>query len=82
MSTSFGKLTKKNNHKYDIKRILNKDTLELEFLFKNSRDSLEKLTVVEAERRIALDNLRKLTLELQSKRLDYNSKSSYKYFSL
>lgn len=76
----FGKLTE--NKKYDIKRILNKDTMNIDYLFENVQGGLEKLTVIQAERQIALENLRKLTNELQTKRLRYKAKSSCKYFTL
>lgn len=82
MSVVFGNLTRKNKQFYDIKKILDKDSMEIDYLFKNSQNSLERLTVIEAERRIALENLRKLTSELQTKRLRYNAKSSCKYFTL
>lgn len=82
MSMLFGKLTQKNKQYYDIKKILNKDSMEIDYLFQNSRNSLEHLDVIEAERKIALENLRKLTSELQTRRLRYNAKSSCKYFTL
>ena len=56
--------------------------MELNYLFKNSNKTLEAMTVVDAERRIALENLRKLTDELQTKRLRYNAKAFCKYFTL
>lgn len=82
MAKSFCNLTTKNKKDYNIKRILDKDSLEINYLFENSKKTLEKMTVIEAERRIALENLRKLTSELQTKRLRYNSKSFCKYFTL
>ncbi len=82
MAKSFCNLTTKNKKNYNIKRILDKDSMEINYLFENSQKTLEEMTVIEAERRIALENLRKLTSELQTKRLRYNSKSFCKYFTL
>ena len=82
MAKSFCNLTKKNKKNYNIKRILDKDSMEINYLFENSKKTLEEMTVIEAERKIALENLRKLTSELQTKRLRYNSKSFCKYFTL
>lgn len=76
----FGNLTKKTN--YDIKRVLNKDTMHIDYLFENSTGKLEQLSVVQAERQIALENLRNLTKELQTKSLRYKAKASCKYFTL
>ena len=76
----FGNLTKRT--KYDIKRSLNKDTMNIDYLFRNSKGDLEKLSVIQAERQIALENLRNLTKELQTKRLRYKAKASCKYFTL
>ncbi len=82
MAKSFCNLTTKNKKNYNIKRILDKDSMEINYLFENSKKTLEEMTVIEAERKIALENLRKLTSELQTKRLRYNSKSFCKYFTL
>ena len=54
----------------------------LDYLFSSSKKLLDKLTVIEAENRIALENLDKLTKELQTKRLRYNAKAACKYFTL
>lgn len=78
----FGTLTKDTKKKYDIKKILNKDTMELNYLFKNSNKTLQKLTIIDAERQIAMENLRNLTTELQTKRLRYNARAACKYFTL
>ena len=82
MTKSFCNLTVKNKIKYDIKRTLDKDSMEINYLFQNSNKTLETMTVIDAERRIALENLRKLTEELQTNRLRYNAKSFCKYFTL
>ena len=82
MTDLFCNLTTRNKKQLNIKRILNKDTMELNYLFKNSNKTLEAMTVVDAERRISLENLRKLTDELQTKRLRYNAKAFCKYFTL
>ena len=71
----FGNLTK-------IKRTINKETMHIDYLFQDSNGKLEQLSVIQAERQIALENLRNLTKELQTKRLRYKAKSSCKYFSL
>ena len=80
--TPFGTLIRKNEEKNNIKRILNQDNMELEFLFNNVYGQLEKMTVISAERQIALENLRALTQQLQDKRLEYNSKEKSKYFTV
>lgn len=77
---TFGNLTKKAH--FDIKRVLNKDTMHIDYLFQNSFGKLEQLSVVQAERQIALENLRNLTKELQTKSLRYKAKASCKYFTL
>lgn len=82
MSFSFGTLITKNKRKYDIKEILKNDTLNLEYLFQNSYNNMKEFEVIEAERKLALENLRKLTTELQTKRLRHKAKSSCKYFTL
>lgn len=79
-SQNFGNLI--NQKKYDVRKILNQDTMHLDYLFKNSNGSFEELSVIQAERMIALENLRKLTNELQTKRLRYKARSSCKYFTL
>ena len=76
----FGNLTQKT--KYDIKRILDKDTMNIDYLFENSMGRLEQLSVIQVERQMALENLRTLTKELQTKRLRFNAKKSCKYFTL
>ena len=80
--TPFGTLIRKNEEKNNIKRILNQDNMELEFLFNNVYGQLEKMTVISAERQLALENLRALTQQLQDKRLEYNSKEKSKYFTV
>ncbi len=76
---NFGTLTQKN--KIDIKTFVDSETKDIDYLFKNSRNQLEKLTVIDAERQIALDNLRKLTEELQGKPLAYASNSKFTFFT-
>lgn len=75
------RLFKKSVSDINIRKFINKDTKELEYLFKNSNKKLEGLTVIEAERRIALDNLRKLTQELKEGRLHYNNESKLNFFT-
>ena len=80
--SNFGKLTLKQKKLNDITSILASEDKELDILFQNHLHKLEKLTVIDAERKIALENLRKLTIQLQTKRLRRNSKASCKYFTL
>lgn len=80
--SEFGNLTLKQKKLYDIGKILNKQDRDLDILFQNSMDKLEKLTVIDAERTSALENLRTLTTILQTKRLRSKVKSSNKYFTL
>ena len=80
--SEFGNLTLKQKKLYDIGEILNKQDRDLDILFQNSMDKLEKLTVIDAERTSALENLRTLTTILQTKRLRSKVKSSNKYFTL
>ncbi len=77
---NFGTLTKKEQN--NIKPILNKDTLAIDYLFRNSQDKLEKMTVIAAEREIALNNLRNLTQELKNQRLAYSSDPKFRYFTV
>ena len=80
--SEFGNLTLKQKKLYDIGEILNKQDRDLDILFQNSMDKLEKLTVIDAERTAALENLRTLTTILQKKRLRSKIKSNNKYFTL
>lgn len=80
--TNFGYLTLKQKKLYDICQILKKDDFEIDVLFGNSLSKLEEMTVIEAERKAALDNLRVLTSILQTKRLRNKAKSCNKYFTL
>lgn len=80
--SEFGNLTLKQKKLYDIGEILNKQDRDLDILFQNSMDKLEKLTVIDAERTAALENLRTLTTILQTKRLRSKIKSNNKYFTL
>ena len=82
IENNFGTLTKKKKKLYDITEILNAGKSELDSLFKNSELKLEKLTVIEAERQAALENLRTLTSLLQTKRLRDKVKAGNKYFTL
>ena len=66
--------------------VLSKDMTKgeyyLDYLFKNSNKMLSKMTVIESERQIAYENLKKLTSQLQTKRLRYNAKAACDYFTL
>lgn len=77
MIKSFGSLTLSV---LDETPVYNKKPLD--FLFQNYDSKLVDLTVIEAEYKIAFENLKKLTTELQTKRLRYNAKSACKYFTL
>ena len=82
MVKQFGTLLFNNeNNDNNIKSFVNQESLALDYLFKNSRDKLEKLTVIEAERRIALENLRKLTQELKDRRLNFDTDSKLNFFT-
>ncbi|MBQ9246747.1 hypothetical protein IJ182_10825 [bacterium] len=81
MVGKFGTLTKKNKQIYNIKTLLNQDTLEIEYLFGNAKKQLERMTVIEAERQIALDNLHEMAQELKSRRLQYNQNAKLNYFT-
>ncbi len=78
----FGNLVSKKNENMDVRIILNRNTKELEYLFRNTNNEIEKLNITEAERRIALENLRTMTALLQTRRLRNKIKSSSKYFTL
>ena len=82
VKTNFGHLTNKKQKFYDITEILKKDSIVLDVLFQNSTQQLEKLTVIEAERQAAIENLRTLTTRLQTKRLRNKVKENNKYFTL
>lgn len=66
-NTAFGSLTLKQKKISDIKEILNNDNIDLDYLFKDSLKKLDGLSVIEAERQMALENLRTLTALLQKK---------------
>ena len=82
IENNLGTLTKKKKKLYDITEILSSEKKVLDSLFKNSELKLEKLTVIEAERQAALENLRTLTSLLQTKRLRDKVKAGNKYFTL
>ncbi len=82
ISSDFGDLTLKQKKLYDITEILKKDDINLDILFQNSLKKLEGLTVIEAERQAAIENLRTLTTRLQTKRLRDKVKENNKYFTL
>ena len=77
---NFGKLTLKQKKLNDFS-FLNKKSNELDWLFEDSLDKLDDFSVIEAERRLALENLRELTKRLQNKRLQEKMKNRLKYFS-
>lgn len=77
---AFGNLTLAN-HMADFENHTNNHDMELDYIFQNYGHHLENLTVIEAERRIALENLRSLTKRMQSNRIKQNAESFCKYFS-
>ncbi len=81
-NSDFGNLTLKQKKLYDISEILKKDDVDIDILFKNSLQKLEDMTVIEAERQAAIENLRTLTTRLQTKRLRNKVKENNKYFTL
>ena len=66
-NTRFGSLTLKQKKINDIKEILKNDSIDLDYLFKDSLKKLDGLSVIEAERQMALENLRTLTTLLQKR---------------
>lgn len=77
---NFGNLTLKQK-KINEFSFLNKKTIELDWLFEDSMNKLNDFSVVEAERKMALENLRDLTKRLQNKRLQERMRSRLRYFS-
>lgn len=77
---NFGKLTLKQKKLNDFS-FINKKSIELDWLFEDSMDKLNDFSVIEAERRMALENLRDLTKRLQNKRLQEKMKDKLRYFS-
>lgn len=75
---SFGSLTLKY---FGKEKTVHKVT-PLDYLFGNSKKRLQKMAYIEAEREMALEQLDKLTKELQTKRLRYNARNACKYFTL
>ena len=77
---NFGKLTLKQKKINDFS-FINKNTIELDWLFHDSMKKLNGFSVVEVERKMALENLRDLTKRLQNKRLQERMRSRLRYFS-
>lgn len=67
---------------YNIREILKEKNEDIDYLFDKSIKHLENFNVVEAEREMALEQLRVLTSQLQTRRLRNKIKSSCKYFTL
>lgn len=67
---------------YNIREILNEKNEDLDYLFDKSLKHLENFQVIESERQMALEHLRVLTTQLQTRRLRNRIKSSCKYFTL
>jgi len=76
---NFGNLIKRSLF---IEKNITKKENNLDFLFNNSKKELEGLGVIEVERKIALEQLRSLTTELQTKNLRNKIKGSSSYFTL
>ena len=77
----FGELSRQRKL-YNIREILNDKNEDLDYLFDKSLKHLENFQVIEAERQMALEHLRILTAQLQTRRLRNKIKSSCKYFTL
>lgn len=74
---NFGILTKKY---FDEQ---SKSTVEpLDYLFENAKNQMSKLTVVDAEHKLAFEHLQNLMNELQTKRLRQNARAACKYFTI
>ena len=80
--SNFQTLSLKQKKLYDIANILDNENIVLDKLFQNHLKKLESLTVIEAEREAALNNLRTLTTQLQTKRLRDKVKSNCRYFTI
>ena len=82
--TKFGELTLKNKqkYKYDLRKIMHEDEYSIKRLFKNTNAVRANFQVFEAEREKALQKLRSLTSELQTKRLRINAHDFCDYFTL
>ena len=78
---TFGSLTLKQKKLYEIKSILKYDNIDLDNLFKNSLNKLDSLSVIEAERKMALENLRNLTSQLRERSLNLKNNQDNEYFS-
>lgn len=67
-----------------IREALNDKNIDsdLDLIFSESLKRLDNFQVVEAERQMALEHLRTLTTQLQTRRLRNKAKSSCKYFTL
>ena len=78
---TFGSLTLKQKKLYEIKSILKDDNIDLDNLFKNSLNKLDSLSVIEAERKMALENLRNLTSQLRERSLNLKNNQDNEYFS-
>lgn len=78
---TFGSLTLKQKKLYEIKSILKNDNIDLDNLFKNSLNKLDSLSVIEAERKMALENLRNLTSQLRERSLNAKDNQDNEYFS-
>ncbi|MBQ3641835.1 hypothetical protein II906_07940 [bacterium] len=75
-------LTSKKKYKYDVHDILHKGERDIRHLFKNSRVTMANFEVFEAERERSLQNLRKLTSELQTGRMKIKLHDLCDYFVL
>ncbi len=82
MTKLFGELITQYKQKLDIRKTVHKDTSVIDYLFKNSRSTMEKLMLGQSERTIALDKLRNLTTQLQNNRLKYNKNSDYEFLHI
>lgn len=81
-SENFVNINENMNEYFDVTEILKRDNLEIDYLFEEHEKSLRNFNIMEAERNMAMDNLRKLTTLLQTRRLRYKAREACKYFTL
>ncbi len=79
-NSAFGNLTI-NKSAIHIKKLMSNNNYAIDYIFNNSDNHLDNLSVFEAERKIAFEHLRDLTKRLQSNRIKQNAKVFCKYFS-
>ncbi len=81
-SENFVNTAENQQEYYDVNEILKRDNLEIDYLFEEYAKNLRDFNIMTEERNMAMDNLRKLTALLQTRRLRYKARSVCKYFTL